>query len=311
MKKHILKALTAISREGFKGDQVVVVIDKEKCLHASGHECQRCNDECPKVQYMGYRSIDDPLSLYRCIQCGECLSVCPKQAITVGKLPPATAVGDLPTAEAVLHLQRKRRTTRSFTDQPVSDKDFAQLVEAYRYAPRGHCRKPFGGTFVRSPDQLQRISEICMNVSVAVSASINLPGGEQVFRRLLGNHTYEVFSGIADNLGPQMERFDEGLNPMTFNAPGVMFIYGPEDELMVPLEIGMAVYAFMMQAEALGLATCCFGWGIVAGQKSKELQRIIQLPEKNIVWGSIIFGHPKNKRRPFVPHREYPDITTV
>ena len=81
-----------------------------------------------------------------CILCGQCISVCPKDAIANSRL----ALEDFPIIEAApnvgwdqfVALTRQRRSIRSFSDTQVPREIIEKILgESTRYAPTGHNRQ--------------------------------------------------------------------------------------------------------------------------------------------------------------------------
>ena len=70
-----------------------------------------------------------------CIQCGHCVAVCPKEAISIGgyeeALPVQTKETRLDPAQ-VLDVIRFRRTVRQFQDKAVPAEVLEQILEAGR-----------------------------------------------------------------------------------------------------------------------------------------------------------------------------------
>lgn len=111
----------------------VIKIDRERCIG-----CGMCKKDCAAHNIemrngMPYVITDD------CIQCGHCVAVCPKEAISIGgyeeALPVQTKETRLDPAQ-VLDVIRFRRTVRQFQDKAVP----AEVLEH----SRGRTADPHG-----------------------------------------------------------------------------------------------------------------------------------------------------------------------
>lgn len=61
--------------------------------------------------------------------------------------------------DPVLEIIKKRRSIRSFTDQPVSQKNIEQIIEAAQWAPSGKNNQPWR-FLVLTPDEQLRLSQL-------------------------------------------------------------------------------------------------------------------------------------------------------
>jgi nitroreductase/NAD-dependent dihydropyrimidine dehydrogenase PreA subunit len=282
-----------------KGDPVRITIDKEKCI-----ECHRCLDACPIVRVVGFKSIEDELLGYVCLQCGGCMAVCPQGAISVSGLPPATPVGEIPPGGQVLNLIKVRRSVRAFKEEKVKQEDWDQLLEAVKYSPVGHNAQYVDVMIVESPEVLQEISRIGMDLSKTTAMFINKPVFRRIFKRMLGKHTFSVFSKIALFYDQQKEAFEQGLDPILFNPPALMIFLAPETEQMGRVEANMAAQTVALYAPALGLGTCYSGIVMVLFSSSNAaIKKVVPVPRGYEVYSALIIGYPKHTRR-FIPYRK-------
>ncbi len=281
-----------------KGDPVRITIDKEKCI-----ECHRCLDACPIVRVVGFKSIEDELVGYICLQCGGCMAVCPQGAISIGDLPPATPAGEIPPGDRALNLIKVRRSVRAFKEEKVRQEDWDKLLEAVKYSPVGHNAQYVDVMIVESPEVLQEISRIGMDLSKKTAMFINKPVFRRIFKRMLGKHTFSVFSKIALFYDQQKEAFEQGLDPILFNPPALMIFLAPETEQMGRVEANMAAQTVALYAPALGPGTCYSGIVMVLFSSSNAaIKKVVPVPRGYEVYSALIVGYPKHARR-FIPYR--------
>lgn len=65
-----------------------------------------------------------------------------------------------------------RRSVRSYTSQPVSDQDLTDILEAGLHAPSGVDLQPWYFVVVRSPEQMERLTQVMGQVSTRIAPSI-------------------------------------------------------------------------------------------------------------------------------------------
>lgn len=293
-------------RIDLKGNPVQITIDKDKCI-----ECHACLDACPLVRFGGFGSIEDQFAGYVCLQCGGCMAVCPQNAIRIGDLAPAIPVGEIPSNEATLNLIKMRRSVRMFKDQKVSEKDWEQLVEAVKYSPVGHNSQYIDVMIVESPDVLSALSRIGMDFWTKTAMFINKPVLRHVFKKMLGAHAFSVFAKLALFYAQQKSSFEQGLDPILFNAPAVMLFLAPKGEAMGQAEADMAAQTVALYAPALGLGTCYSGIVMVLFSSSNAaVKKAIQIPRGYKVYSALIVGYPKHARRS-IPYRRDRNVYRV
>lgn len=289
-----------------KGDPVRIIIDKDKCI-----ECHKCSSACPMVQVVGFKCIEDELAGYVCLQCGGCVAVCPQGAISIGNLPLATPLGEIPSGGRALNLIKARRSVRDFRDQPVKREDWDRLLEAVKYSPVGHNAQYVDVMIVESPEVLKEISRIGMDLCKKTAMFINKPVSRSIFRRMLGDHAFSVFSKMALFYDQQKEAFDQGRDPILFNAPALMLFLAPATETMGQAEADMAAQTVALYAPALGLGTCYSGITMVLFSNSNAaIKKTIQVPRGYKVYSALIVGYPKHVRR-FIPYRRERNVYRV
>lgn len=288
------------------GDPVRITIDKEKCT-----ECHRCLDACPLVRFVGFESIEDQFAGYICLQCGGCMAVCPQGAISIGSLPAATPAGDIPSGDETLNLIKMRRSVRAFKEQKIRQEDWDRLLEAVKYSPVGHNSQYVDVMIVESLEVLEEISRIGMDFWKKTAMFINKPVFRRIFKRMLGDHAFSVFSRTAPFYDRQKALFEQGLDPILFNAPAVMLFLAPETEAMGKAEADIAAQTVALYAPALGLGTCYSGIVMVLFSNSNAaIKKAVQIPRGYKVHSALIIGYPKHTRR-FIPYRRERNVYRV
>ena len=288
------------------GDPVRITIDKEKCT-----ECHRCLDACPMIRFAGFASLEDQFVGYICLQCGGCMAVCPQGAISVSGLPPARPAGEFPSGDEVLNLIKVRRSVRAFKDQQVSREDWDRLIEAVKYSPVGHNSQYIDVMIIESPEVLKEVSRVSMDFWKKMAMFINKPVFRRIFRRMLGDHAFSVFSKVAPFYEQQKALFEQGLDPILFNAPALMLFLAPATETMGQAEADMAAHTVALYAPALGLGTCYSGVVMALFSISNAaLKKVVRVPRGYKVYSALIIGYPKHARR-FIPYRRERNVYRV
>jgi nitroreductase/NAD-dependent dihydropyrimidine dehydrogenase PreA subunit len=270
---------------------VGIAINKDKC-----QDCNRCLDACPLTQCLGFKTLEEQALRQLCIQCGTCMAICPRQAISIDGLVAPSPIAPLPSSHEVLNLIKQRRSVRAFTSQPVEPEAWEKLLEAVKYSPTGHHVQQIDIMIIQSREVLSKLVQVGMELFKMLSGRINKPVFSSFYKRMLGEHTYSVFSKSSRFYDQQVEMIAQGEDPVLFNAPAIMLFLGPKSELMAKTEADLAAQTVALYAPTLGLATCYSG--IVSASFSgmyPAIKKVVKLPAGYVVQNALIVGHPKYK----------------
>jgi len=169
----------------------------------------------------------------------------------------------------------KRRSTRAFTLDPISDEALNLILEAARFAPSGMNRQPWHFTVVQNPELLERVNEACRQV-------------------LLG-------SGVKT----MEERAKGSTFSICYHAPILILVSVDEQVHTGRLDGAAALENMFLAAESLGLGSC---WihavsSIFNGGAHEGLRQDLGLPAGYVLIGSGAFGHKGAETQP-APRRE-------
>ena len=288
------------------GDMVNIAISKEKC-----RKCNQCLDACPLTQCLGFKTLEDTGLRSMCIRCGSCMAICSHEAISVEGLAAASPVAPIPSSDEMLNLIRQRRSIRAFKSQPINPDDWRKLLEAVKYAPTGHNVQWIDIMIIQSPEVLGKLAQAGMEMFRELSQRVNKPILSSIYKRMLGPHTYSVFSKSSYFYQQQVEMVIQGKDPVLFNAPAIMLFLGSKTELMAKTEADLAAQSVALYAPTLGLATCYSG--IVSASFSgmyPGIKKIVEIPDGYTVHNALIVGYPKYTL-PYVPYRKERNVYYV
>jgi nitroreductase/NAD-dependent dihydropyrimidine dehydrogenase PreA subunit len=294
------------NRTALAGEPVRISVDKEKCS-----ECDKCLEVCPLIRYIGFKSMEEQPARYLCIECGACSAVCPNDAVSVGDLGSGTPVGKVPSSDEALNLIRTRRTIRSFRRQKVKQEDWDKLLEAVKYSPTGHNAQYIDVVIVESPEVLNEISDIGMGLVKKFAGLLNRPILRPMFKKMMGEHAYTVFSKAALFYEQQEEIVQRGADPILFHAPALMLFTGPKSGTMSKNDADLAAQTVALYAPTLGLGTCYSGIVMVAFDGlSRSITRLVQIPQGYKVFNALIVGYAKPHYR-YIPYRKARNVHYV
>jgi nitroreductase/NAD-dependent dihydropyrimidine dehydrogenase PreA subunit len=288
------------------GEPVKIMVNKDKC-----HECNQCLDACPLTRCLGFKTLEEQALRYLCIQCGACMATCSYEAISIDGLAAMPPIASIPSGDEMLNLIKQRRSIRAFKDRPVKPEDWGKLIEAVKYSPTGHHVQQIDIMIIQSPEVLGKLAQIGMELFKMLSWRINKPIFSSIYKKMLGEHTFSVFSKAALFYKQQVEMVAQGDDPVLFNAPAIMLFLGSKSELMAKTEADLAAQTVALYAPTLGLATCYSG--IVSASFSgmyPAIKNVVKIPEGQVVHNALIVGYPKHKSSS-IPYRKDRNIYYV
>jgi FMN reductase [NAD(P)H] len=155
----------------------------------------------------------------------------------------------------------KRKSVRAYLDRPVPKKEIEKIVEAGRWAPNA-------GPF---------------QISVVLNAAL---------RQKINDGTHEAMLRSSVEFLRQRASLP-GYEPL-YGAPVLVLLSGPEDAPYSTNNTALAAENMLLQATALGLASCHLVSPTLAlnGQPNRGLAQEAGIPEGYKLQCALIVGHP-------------------
>jgi ferredoxin len=99
-----------------------------------------------------------------CYTCGQCVAICPHDAISHSDYPKDTVKPVkpeyVPSYDHVMELIRSRRSKRSFKKKQVEKEVMEKVLEAARFAPSGHNEQTTEFVVVQNKETIQKIASL-------------------------------------------------------------------------------------------------------------------------------------------------------
>ena len=164
----------------------------------------------------------------------------------------------------------KRRSIRSYTDEPLTQSEIDTLISCAKMSPSGRNGQPL---------LLRVVTD----------------------KNLLEDFNHNMWDSIGENTKPYT-RCDT--NPVYHGAPAMFFLFS-ETENTCYMDAGIMVENIAIAAEALGLGSCIIGscGAVFDGDFSCKWHKILQIPERNPFMIAIVVGH-KNENPEVKPRKD-------
>lgn len=247
----------------------VIKIDREKCIG-----CGMCKNDCA-AHNIEMRAGAPYVITDDCIQCGHCVAVCPKAAISIGgyeeELPVQTKETRLDPAQ-VLDVIRFRRTVRQFQDKEIPAEVLEQILEA--------------GQMTHTAKNLRDVSFVVLDKEKDKFEKMAV----RLFRRI------KPFAGLFSSMVRRNQVDDHFF---FFHAPLVIVVAAKDrtNGILAAQNMGFV-------AEANGLGVLFSGFFASAVNVSNKIKKALGMPRGKKAAAVLVLGYPKIKYQRAVPREK-------
>lgn len=153
-------------------------------------------------------------------------------------------------------LIQKRESCRTFKDTPVENEKLHRCIEAAQLAPSACNSQPWRYIVVNTPELRSKIAKCVQDMGMNKFTS-NCPAFAVVF---------ETGASLLSRLGGKVK-----------------------DQQFAPLDVGISVAHFCLEATDLGLSTCILGW-----LNEGKLKELFNVPKGERVRVVLAVGYAAN-----------------
>ena len=281
-----------------------VTIDQEKCIH-----CGLCKKACILTRFCGFDSLEQAAEQH-CIDCGHCVAVCPRQAISHATVKKTEPIGPVPDEQGFLNLLMKTRSVRHFKPSPVGREAYDLMRRVAEYSQSGLNAQEIRLIVIEHPDALAHIRKAAMHMYGKLEKLARFPLTRFFLKLALNRRDYRsvIFESATHTLRRQTQA--RGEDPILYGAPELILLTGPAASQTGREDATVISQNIMLAMTSLGLG-CCYMGGLVLGcrmLKYQPLLQALQLPEKQEVYQSFVLGAPTLQLRR-MPERKRREIT--
>jgi nitroreductase/NAD-dependent dihydropyrimidine dehydrogenase PreA subunit len=265
---------------------VMITINDNKCIG-----CGLCAKDCftKDIEVTNHKAKSKKI---RCIECGHCIAVCPKNAITLEDYPMTDILeyenGEFDIDEnQYLRSLKFRRTIRQFTNKQVEKQKIEKIIEAGRYSPTGGNLQNVSFYVVR--DDIDTLKNMAID---ELNKIANLPNEEKEKMNIswYGDMWKQMY------LDYHNQNSKDGL---FFDAGTVILVISKSVQNAC---IAAAHMETIVYAQGLGMLYSGFFTRAVA--HSKEMKEYLKLNQGQEVVACLVIGYPGVKYQRTVPRKE-------
>lgn len=263
----------------------MITINEEKCIG-----CVLCVKDCftKDIEIIENKAKSKEI---RCIECGHCIAVCPKNAIILENYP-MSEVLEYEDKEfeldenQYLRALKYRRTIRQFSKQRVETQKIEKIIEVGRYSPTGGNQQNVSYCVIR--DDINQLKSMTIN---ELNKIANLPKEEKEKMNIswYGDMWKQMHLDYNKN----------NKDGLFFDAGTVILVLSKSAQNAY---IAAAHMETMIYAQGLGMLYSGFFTRAVA--QSKEMREYLNLNPNEQVFACLVIGYPSVKYQRTVPRKE-------
>jgi nitroreductase/NAD-dependent dihydropyrimidine dehydrogenase PreA subunit len=256
---------------------VLFNIDKEKC-----DKDGICAIECPA--HIIKMTEEGPVPVKgaeeACINCGHCVAVCPKGALSLNTFLPEDCLSikkDLKiTPDQAEQFLRSRRSIRRYKDKPVPKDLFDKALGIACCAPTGSNKQSVQWLIVNKKTDVDKIAAHVID-----------------WMRYVAKNSPEI--AMTLNMKTLISQWDKGIDRICRDAPQLVFAYAGNEFGSGSADCHTAMAYLELVLPGLGLGSCWAGYVNYATAQWPNLKKEVNLPENHTCYGAMMVGYPKFK----------------
>ncbi len=242
-------------------------------------------------------TVPEIIGAESCFLCGQCVAICPHDAIVHGDFPEGSVGAVKPehesTYEQVLQLVRSRRSKRAFKDMPVERVDIEKIIEAARFAPSGHNAQGTHFVVVQDPERIREIGRLTADGLRKMVKPFRSPIARIFARRAVGKRMFDMIVRFAPELEHLARLYDEGSDVLLYNAPALLLFHADEVGVSSGTDANLALQNASLAAETVGLGCFYTGFVVSTCERDDSIAKFLSLPEHHKIYAGLALGYPK------------------
>lgn len=275
-----------------KERHVSVIIDENKCT-----KCGLCIEMCYDYLEKGQKGfpIGKKGGLFGCIQCGNCMMLCPNDAIEIkgediSKEHLRELSPNLPDFDTLNALLLKRRSCRKFQEQEVPKETIDKILQAAATAAVGIPPSEVKVLVINGSEKVQELADDMIEALKKFIKIMN-PITLGLIRLNAGKTQHKIFKDFVLPLIKNIiKKREEGIDFLFYDAPCVVIFYGTE--LTDKDDWILAANQATLAAEALGLGTCIIGTIGEVLNNNKDLRKKYGISKSDKLGMGFVLGYP-------------------
>lgn len=254
-----------------------------------------CVKDCASVVWKNLNNIPQIVAPDDCNLCSHCLAVCPQGAIEhdsldalqIHKINP-----DLIDAAVYETIARGRRSVRHYKDRPVPEELIEQVIHLANHSPTATNSQHIEYLVILDKKILKAISSTIFGFAAAIFARTKKFPGRVIYKIIKNFQASDMITRYLDPMPYYLDEIKKGRDFILHNAPVLILVHAPKKGSFANENSNISAGNIMNYAYSLGLGTCYIGFLNLSLKYSKNLRKLVNLPQGRMVYASIVMGYP-------------------
>ena len=287
-----------------KKDNNKIIFMTKECIG-----CGLCSDICGNSIIKmkdGFPYIEnDEL----CCSCGHCAAICPKQAICSNDTHNYRSFKIKRIEQSTNNIEtllKSKRSARDFKDEVPSHATIEKIIEYAEKAPSSTNNRKRKYIVVTDKNKIAKIEKSVVMRYKHLDKIIT-----SLLVKIIGLFSKKLSSNLAltkTDITRMKEAYKLGENPIFKNAPVLIFIASPKDDVQAKDDCIIAQQYMMLYAESIGIGSCITGYAQYA---HKSVESFVDLPDGYVIYSVGIFGYPKYTYKNEIIYNNKPDTVWI
>ena len=286
------------------------IVDMETC-NGDG----TCADVCPEnaIEMVNSKPATVEERADGCILCGQCIAVCPTEALAMPDLDADNFSKLAPRPfgyDEFFEFLRSRRSVRTFKDRPVEREVIDKILTAAATAPMGVPPHTTEVVVINDPEERRFLLDELVKHYDQMIRAFSKPIGRAIVRLSAGAETYGVLKNHVIDIAREANELyrRDGTDRYMYQAPALMIFHANRWGMSYQENAHLVCHHAMLAAVSLGLGTTIIGMIAPVVDREKSLRTRYGIPDDHRVLTSLIMGYPKYRYRQGI-HRDLAGVT--
>lgn len=256
-----------------------VIIDENACCGD-----KLCVNICPAecIEMNGENKAElTRKGLLTCISCGQCIAVCPKNAISLeidGTFEHGETISEnYPSFEEISAMIKSRRSVRKYKNKEIPDEEIAKALDVVRFAPTAKNKQYVEWVVINGKEKVRELAGLVIDFMRTVPSA----------KRLVAS-------------------YDNGDDPIFRNAPCVIFAYCDKvaGERYGTVDCSIASTYLELLLPSMGIGACWAGFAISTAQLYPPINAFLGLKESDEIKAGFMLGYQQIKYKKVPPRQK-------
>ncbi len=240
----------------------------------------------------------DEARLDSCVCCGQCVAICPQEALSHSHFPEGTVhpvrPDVVPSYDQVRELIRTRRSKRAFKSKAVERDVIEKVLDVARSGPSAHNEQSTEFVVVQDREMIHEIGALTAKGLAKLAMPFKSAIGRMIMRRVLGARGAAYVSELAPEMDALADLYDNGTDLILREAPLlILFCADSVGGTIAGTNANIALHNAALAAETVGLGCFYSGFIIHVSERDDSIARLVGLPETHKIYGALAMGYPR------------------